>query len=108
MLLPPLVGALIWIVVAWTAGQGRTEPQPWLPRSLAGRLALAAMALILVVLVAPSPLPVAIPVGAVLLVPALLARFRYRDPGILVVVPLVFGAWFVVFPTVYLLLGGSA
>ena len=59
----------------------------------------------LVVLVAPSPLPVAIPIGVVLVVPALLARLRYRDRGILVIAPLVFGAWYVVFPTFYLLLG---
>ena len=109
MLLPPVLIALIWMVSAWAVGQGQAaaQGQPRLrPSSRIGTLAVGAMPLTLVVLVAPSPLPVAIPIGVVLVVPALLARLRSRDRGLLVIAPLVFGAWYVAFPTFYLLLGG--
>ena len=107
MLLPPVVIALVWFLTAWSSRQGRTGPRrsPVLPVTRVGQAALAAMLLTAVVFLVPDPLPPAIPIGVVLFVLAFLARRRYRDPGLLLIVPLVFGAWFAVVPSLYLIWG---
>ncbi|HET6687139.1 MAG TPA: hypothetical protein VFH02_11505 [Jiangellaceae bacterium] len=103
MLLPPLIISLLWIVVA-QARRGDTpdaaEQAPLVPSTAAGRLALASLSLMVVVILAGAFLAITVPVGVVMLGLATFARWGRGDRSTLLALPLVFGVWLVVVPSV--------
>ena len=99
MILVPLVLSAVWITVARTVG--KDQPPPFLPTTAPGVLALASLALVSAVAVTRAATVVALLSGLGMLALAGYARWRRRDPGVLVVVPIAFGACFVILPLVF-------
>jgi hypothetical protein len=103
VLLPPLIISLLWIVVA-RARRGDTPnaaaQEPLAPPTAAGRRALASLSLMVVVVLAGASLATTVPVGVVMLGPATFARLGRGDRSTLLALPLVFGVWLVVVPSV--------
>jgi hypothetical protein len=103
VLLPPL------IISALDRGRPRTpwrharraaDQAPLVPPTAAGRLALASLSLMVVVVLAGASPATTVPVGVVMLGLAMFARLGRGDRSTLLALPLVFGVWLVVVPSV--------
>jgi hypothetical protein len=101
VLLPPLVLALLAIVLvrAWQRHSGRMSAMA--PRTLLGRIAVGSLALLVLVFATGAALAVTIPVGVTMLVLGAVAWWRDHDHGLLVTLPLVFGSWVLVVPLLF-------
>lgn len=93
MLIVPLIISLATVAVL--LARGREEPVPLTPSTTVGKAAVASLALVLALLVPDDPLPVAVAVGIPMAALGVVARLRYGDRSPLVVLPIIFGAWFV-------------
>ena len=101
MLLPPLLLAMVWTLMARAHERRSGGELPLAPATALGRIAVASLALVILVIVSDVALAVTIPVGAVMLALSAYARWGQRDRSLLLALPLVFGAWVLVLPLLF-------
>ena len=89
MIVVPVIASVIWIALARTRESGREAPLA--PRTTVGRIALLSLALVIVVVLTDASLAATLPTGVVMFGLASFARLVQHDPGLLLVLPLVFG-----------------
>lgn len=99
MVVVPVIVSLVWIFVVRARSGGQATP--FAPATPVGWLAVAATALVIAVAVADASLTVTLPVGFVMFGLASFARWVRHDPGLLIVVPLVFGLTILILPIAF-------
>lgn len=98
MFLAPLVLAVLAIVLGRARPRQSGQMSTMAPTTLLGRVAVASLALMVLVMVLGASLVVTIPVDVTMLALGAVARLRLHDHGLLLAIPLVFGAWVLVIP----------
>ena len=98
MIVVPVIVSVIWITLVQARGEGDV---PLAPMTTAGRIALGSVALVIVVALADASLAVTLPAGVVMLGLGSFARWGRHDPGLLLVLPLVFGASALALPMLF-------
>jgi hypothetical protein len=101
VLLAPLVLAVLAIVLVRARQRHSGRMSTMAPTTLLGHVAVASLALMILVVATGASLMVTIPAGGTMLVLGAVAWWRHHDHGLLLTLPLVFGAWVLVIPLLF-------